>query len=144
MDDLTRKRFEHRLREKLSTGQISGNLVAAGLFLVAYELLRAEVIDKTRAFFFAGGDQSGLKVSPRYATDVVALDKNRFRASCLWLASRGALSPEDVEVAWAIRERRHAVAHELPRYVIDPDASIDVTLFGQANRLLTALGSFWG
>lgn len=144
MDEIARKRLERKLREKLSPQQVTGNLLSASLFLVAYELLKVEVIGKTRDFFLEGSDESGMKYSPRYASDVVALSRDRYRASCLWLARLGAISDADVDVAQRIRVHRHEVAHELPRLLIDPEAKIDLPLFSDAQRLLTALGRFWG
>lgn len=47
-------------------------------------------------------------------------------------------------MALAIREHRHKVAHELPRILIDPDATIDAGLAAEAHRLMTAIGRFWG
>ena len=144
MDEIARKRLERKLREKLSPQEVTGNLLWASLFLVAYELLKIDILEKTRGFFLEGFDETGMKYSSRYATDVVALDHDRFRASCLWLARMGALTDADVDVAQRIRDHRHTVAHDLPRLLIDPETKIDFQLFFEAHRLLTALGRFWG
>ncbi len=144
MDDVTRKRYERRLQEKLAPGAIKENLLGAALFLVVYELLKTEVIEKTRGFFCTGFDQTGLLYSPNYDSQVLALDRNRIKASCLWLAHNGAISEADIDVAQAIADHRHAVAHELPRFLVDPDAHIDHNLLLEAHRLITALGRFWG
>lgn len=144
MDEFSKKRLERRLQRKLAPEEITANLLQAGLLLVAYELLKLEVVENTKSFFVDGFDEGGPSYSPQYQTDVVSLDPNRFRASCLWLARMGVLSDADVEVALAIREHRHKVAHELPRILINPDATIDTGLVAEAHRLMTAIGRFWG
>jgi hypothetical protein len=77
--------------EKLSNPKVlQQNLVLAGLYLAAYELLRGSIVDRLRNFFSAGS----LKVSPRgtlvgtpapeYSTRVLALyPRDVFQASCL-------------------------------------------------------------
>jgi hypothetical protein len=56
----------------------------------------------------------------------------------------GAFSEADVQAAQAIREHRNALTHELPSFLIYPEAAIDLSLFLEANRLIAALGTFWG
>ena len=144
IDETARKRLEQALLKKLSPEEITGNLLGAGLFLVVYELLKTEILENTRTFFTFGFDESGPKVADEYNTKVLSLDRSPFRASCLWLEASGAISSADVEVAGRIREHRNAVAHELPRFIVDTTARIDLSLFAEAHRLLQALGRFWG
>ena len=144
MDEIGRKRFERKLGEKLHPTQVSATLIGAGLFLVAYELLKAEVIGKIREFFISGVDAKGFTYSGRYATEVLRLDRDRFKASCLWLSRQGVFTDSDVDTAAEIREHRHAIAHEMSKFLIDPDASVDVRLLSEARRLITLLGRFWG
>lgn len=144
MDELSQKRYEKSLRKKLDPDVVSDNLMTASLFLMTYELLKGEIIDKTREFFFEGINENEKKYSPQYASDVVSLHKDRFHASCLWLVRSGALSETDAEIAQNIRQHRNLVAHELPLLLFDPSAKIDSHLFAEAQRLLVVLGRFWG
>ena len=53
-DELSRQRFKRLLEKKFSAAEVKGNLVAAGLFLVAYELLRSEIVEAIKGFYFVG------------------------------------------------------------------------------------------
>lgn len=144
MDEVTRKRLRKQLEVKLSPTGITANLLQAAMFLVAYELLRGAIIDNTKSFFSSGFNQGELTYSAKYKTDVLDLDAHPYRASCLWLQNQEAFTDVDVEMAMAIRDHRNNIAHELPRILIDPDASVDFSLFAEANRLIAVLGRFWG
>lgn len=144
MDEFSKKRFERQLQQKLAPEEVTANLMQASLFLVAYELLKGEIVEKTKSFFVDGFLEGANTYSPQYQTDVLSLHPNRFRASCLWLSKMGVLNDADVDMACAIREHRHKVAHELPNILIDPDTTINTHLITEAHRLISLIGRFWG
>src|SRR5215813_10563819 len=50
IDEVSRKRYERELAEKLHPSNVQSTLVSCGLFLLAYELLRPEIVTQTRIF----------------------------------------------------------------------------------------------
>jgi len=144
VDEAARKRLREKLEKKLGGDEVSLTLLRAGHFLVAYELLKGEIVERVHDFYLVGFDEKGRTYSASYDTEVAALDKDKFRASCQWLMNHDVLSEVDVEAALRIRKHRHVVAHELPRLLIDPDAAIDFSLIVEAHRLVGVLGRFWG
>jgi len=145
MDQLERKRYERKLQERFTPEHLRHSLISASLFLSAYEFLKSRILANTRDHFVEGIDARGIRYSSSYVSDVLSRDpKNRFRASCLWLAEMGAISSEDVEVAIRIRKHRNEVAHELAELVVDPDRAIDPGMFRESLRLIATLDRFWG
>jgi hypothetical protein len=132
------------VRAKLASEQIRATLSFAGLLLVVYEMVKQAVVGDVRQFYCRGFDETGMLYDEaRYARDVRSLDKSQFRASAKWLVKSGAITDEQVEVLERLHRHRQDIAHELPKYLIDPEHNPDVTLFIEAMHALTALRKFW-
>ena len=121
--------------DKLEPDQIKRNLTRAGLLLVAYELLKFDIVYRVRADFKQTGRD--------YRAEVLNLAEKRFEASCRWLAANGAFSEASVMRILEIEKHRHEVAHELPRFLLDPDSEINTGLLRDAFPYLTSLSQFW-
>jgi hypothetical protein len=136
--------------EKLSNPQVlQHNLVVAGLYLVAFELLQASIVDRLSAFFATdveiaeSGRIKGLP-SSRYAAAVLSLDPNHpFNASCLWLVNNGVISEGERLQIDAIRQHRNEVAHELPVFVVEADKTIDLGRLERIRHLLLKIERWW-
>lgn len=140
MDD-----YADRLRVKLAPESMTQTLVQAGAFLSAYELIKLQVIDGVRDFYWTGQENNGEKVLyPRYETDVCARDKSPYRASVAWLVENDAITQAQAQTLEKIHEHRHKIAHELPKILIDPDFEIDASLLIDAALALRSLDVFWG
>lgn len=140
MDD-----YAARLRDKLSPESIKQTLVRAGAFLSAYELIRLQVVDGVRDFYWTGEEVNGRKVLyPDYGAEVRALDKSLYPASVAWLVGNSAITPDQAESLEKIHEHRHEIAHELPRILVEPDWDINASLLIDAALVLRALDVFWG
>lgn len=116
------------------------NLARAGLVLATHEFVKAQIVDEVRDFFVIAGTGKH-----RYKLHV--LDRapdSTFEASCLWLREMGALRDGDYEMLKALQQHRHAVAHELVTYVMDPDTDVDLELVRSIAEILCRLGQFWG
>jgi hypothetical protein len=101
-------------------------LIRAGAFLSAYELIRLQVVDGVRDFYWTGREDNGKEVLyPDYETDVRARDKSVYTASVSWLVEGGALTQQQADVLEEVHQHRHEVAHELPRILIDPDFEVN-------------------
>lgn len=94
-----------------------GTLISAGLFLVAYEVLRSSIIDHPLEFFATTWTAKGPKPSEKYNREVRALDpkgkNDPLRGSLAWLVKAGALSSDDLNAFEQITNARNSAAHEL-------------------------------
>jgi hypothetical protein len=138
--------YKARLTAKLSHQSMQQTLIRAGAFLSGYELIKLQVIDAVRDFFWRGEvDEVGSRVyDPAYETDVVARDRNRFTASVAWLVDMGALTTEQADALRAVHTHRHEIAHELPKILVDPDFEVNASLLIDAALCLRSLDVFWG
>ena len=121
MDENQQKAFDSWAKF-LNPEILKSNLIAASLFLAAFEMLRSSVISPIRDFFSCGFDQNGPIVDPKYETKVLSLDKSPLRASLLWLKDMDVISLDDMLIVDRIREHRNQLAHELMKFV-----ALDVT-----------------
>jgi len=139
MDDI-------RLRQvltKLEVSAIQGTLVRAGLYLAGFELLRSDVVSRTKDFFLAGFDERGLTYSPEYEK-VRALDADIYVASAKWLVTVGAVTAAQTEELVQIRRHRNEIAHELPKLLVDPAFHLSPALLERCRYFVDLLGRFWG
>jgi hypothetical protein len=139
-------KFADRLTAKLAPESVYLTLTRAGSFLCAYELIKAEIVDKVHNFFLTGFDQSGwLYDEDEYKRHVLSRDpKSKYRASCAWLVEMQALTLEQVTALEDIHAHRHEIAHELPRLLVDPDFEVRTDLLLRAAECIRMLGVFWG
>ena len=106
MDEVARSRLQRKLEEKLGAQQVTLTLLRAGHYLVAYELLKNEIIARTRDFYLMGFDEKeGLQSSQNARVQQ--------QVPCAaWCAGRpratGARPPgrRAAAAAWGLRGRR--------------------------------------
>jgi hypothetical protein len=127
----------------LNPESLRGNLIAASIFLAAYELLRTSVIDRIRDFFTYEFNEHGGVVSEDYKDKVLSLDKSPLRASLLWLKEMSAIGDTDIELVDKIRKHRNELAHDLPKFIATADAEINIDLLGSIYELLTKIDRWW-
>ena len=63
-------------------------LTRAAIFIIAFEMLKATIVDRIRNFFSVGFDAEGAHLSPEYA-DVLARNRSPVHASLDWLVEQG-------------------------------------------------------
>jgi hypothetical protein len=112
MNDSTRK-----WEEFLNPEVLRGKLIAASMYLTAFELLKDSIIDRVKGFYITGFDESDPTVSSTYNTEVLSLNKSRLYASLLWLKKQDAINDDDLATFEAVKTCRNGVAHELQRIV---------------------------
>jgi len=141
--------FADQVRAKLSGSTMRNALTRAGALLTGYELVKTSIVDDVRAFFTLGFDTSHLQ--ERYESEVLALDAKRgggkpnaLIASLAWLQQEGALSTSQVETFESVRIHRNEIAHELARFLIDPQHDVRDDLLVQLYEIMLALDRFWG
>jgi len=124
--------------------QLQTNLVQASLFLTAFEVLKTSIVDQIRDFYSREIHPNGTSIaSEKYKSDLLALHKNIFIASCLWLKENNAISEEDIETIHAIRDHRNMIAHELLKFLADADYEVDLNLFAKTKDLLAKIDRWW-
>lgn len=127
----------------LNPETLRDNLIAASIFLSAYEMLCASIIDQIRDFYSFGFDEDGAIVDEAYRNKVLALHKSRLQASMLWLRENSVISDADLDLLDAIRKHRNELAHELPKFISEDDANINIRLLGAICELVTKIDRWW-
>ncbi|MGW5217268.1 hypothetical protein ACWEQA_05320 [Nocardia sp. NPDC004085] len=118
----------------------------ASLLQMIHERLKLVVLDEVREFYNVGWDDSGRGIVNEDAYQRNVLDlapKNKFRASLLWLVKSEAITMTQADRLNDIYNHRHAVTHELIKYIVDPDERLDTDLFVEAVEILKAIKRFW-
>ena len=123
----------------LSTDTTKANLMAAAVYLTAYELMMSAIIEQLRNYFFIGRKF----MEQDYQKHVLSLDKNTFAASCSWLEKMEAITKEDIDDILKIREHRHKIAHELPNFLVDDAVNINIAYIYKMYELLTKIDVWW-
>jgi hypothetical protein len=137
---------EQRLTAKLRPHNIRATLAFAGLYQLTHEMLKQTVLDKVREFYCLGSDPGGsmtVEEQEQYRLHVLSLAPNRFEASLLWLVQSKAITQVQAGRLDAIYDHRHSLAHDLVKYIVDPDTDPDVALLVEAIATLRDLHRFW-
>ncbi|MEV5650502.1 hypothetical protein AB0L57_19815 [Nocardia sp. NPDC052254] len=138
--------YERAVEAKLQPKSIRFALMFASLLQMLHERLKLVVLDEVREFYSVGCDDSGRSVVNEDAYRREVLDrapKNKFRASLLWLVESEAITLAQADRLDDIYAHRHAVTHELIKYIVDPDERLDTDLFVEAVEILKAIKRFW-
>lgn len=122
---------------------LKSNLIAASIFLAAYEILRASIIDRLRGFYITGFDENGLITNESYQNEVLSLDRSPLRASLLWLRERSVIGTAEIELINDIREHRNKLAHDLPKLIASSNEEINIRLIGSIYDLVTQVDCWW-
>lgn len=119
------------------------NLIAASIFLAAFELLKSAIVGRIRSFFgdkFRNGEWIA---SDEYKRECLDLDKSPLRASLMWLKKMAAIDDADIVEVNAIREHRNDLAHDLMKYLGTADAEVDIRLLGRIHALVIKVERWW-
>jgi hypothetical protein len=127
----------------LNPESLRSNLIAASIFLAAYEILRESVINRIQDFFTQGFDENGWIIGKDYETKVLALDKSPLRSSLLWLKGMDAIDEADLAQMDRIREHRNELAHDLPKFLGSDDAEINIQLLSGIHELIAKVDRWW-
>lgn len=138
--------YKRAVEAKLRPENIRFALMFASLLQMIHERLKLVVLDEVREFYSVGCDDSGRGIVKEDAYQRNVLDlapKNKFRASLLWLVESEAITMAQADRLNDIYDHRHAVTHELIKYIVDPDERLDTDLFVEAVEILKAIKRFW-
>jgi hypothetical protein len=117
---------------------IRRELLLAGQFLTAFEILMGAIVGQLRASFYTDDtlEEHRADKEKEYAAKVLALDKSVLRASCLWPRQEGALTDEDIAAVDRIRRSRNDVAHRLPALLFTKEWYVPVDQFSVVAALV--------
>ena len=109
MDSKVRQSWE----EFLDPDMLRPRLIRAAIYIAGYEALKDAIIDRLREFFTTGFDASGLKIDPKYDSDVLSRNKNVLLASLDWLEEMRVIDDADIEAFNRVKSCRNMLAHRL-------------------------------
>ncbi|MGU3500924.1 hypothetical protein [Mycobacterium sp. C31M] len=140
--------YRERLAAKLQPDRMRATMAFSGLYQLTHEMIKQIVLDNVRDYFCMGaiglGDVMSAGEREQYHHDVLQLaPKNAFRASLLWLVQMDAITNERADRLDDVYAHRHDLAHELMKYIVDPDHEPDVELLAEAISILRDLHRFW-
>ncbi|MEI6277918.1 MAG: hypothetical protein WCQ16_00885 [Verrucomicrobiae bacterium] len=127
----------------LNPDALKQNLIAGGLYLAAFELLKSSLVGRPRDFYWNGFRNGKDLISPDYQEKVLSLHKHTYTASALWWRQRGAIDDEDIERLTEIREHRDQVAHNMPMLLSTIEHYIRIDLLTSCNDLLFKIDNWW-
>lgn len=109
MDPGIRQSWEDFLNPQLTRSR----LIAASVYIAAYESLKESIIGRIRDFFWTGFDESGEKIDPKYKSDVLARNRSPLYASLDWLKESNAINDDDIGSFDRVKVCRNTLAHDL-------------------------------
>jgi hypothetical protein len=141
--------IRRRWEEFLSPDVVRSKLQLAGVFLVAYEILRDTITGRPLNFFADHWSGPNLEpiVNEEYRLKVLKLDpkgkEDRVRGSLAFLRELGAISEEDEITFRTITDARNSVAHELHR-VLHGERGVDfVAQLAPLSALVLKIERWW-
>jgi hypothetical protein len=122
---------------------LRANLIHISLFIAAFEMFKARVIEKPETFFSTGFDQNGLVIGDEYKSQVLSKSKSQLYASLLWLKEMEAVDDADIDIFDAIRQHRNEIVHKLLEFLSDDKRDLDVGKFEDLVGLLSKIERWW-
>lgn len=109
MDNQVRRSWE----DFLNPDVLKPRLIAASLFIAAFESLKESIVRRIWDFFRQGFDESGDMIDPTYRTEVLARSRSPVYASLAWLKDMGAIDDTDIVAFERVKAYRNHVVHRL-------------------------------
>ena len=139
MDDDVKKAWENFLNPDI----LRSNLTVASLYITAFEILKASIIDKIKDFYAIGFDQNDYVINEKYEIEVLSKNKSPLYASLSWLKEMSAIDDSDLEIFESIKNKRNKLAHEMPS-LLQTQAILDISdNFRSLIELLHKIGVWW-
>jgi len=99
--------------EFLDPGITRFRLIAASIYIAAFEALKDAIVDRIRDFFSSGFDEASDKIDPKYQSNVLARNRSPVHASLDWLKEMNAIDEADVHAFDRVKACRNRLAHAL-------------------------------
>jgi hypothetical protein len=166
---MPKKHFSKIDFEKINNPKIvTSNHVMASLYLTAFELIRASIIQGVKNFLVFNSPPpkdllkncnpdmkefyqhmiTGYKNELDFFRSEVGEDFNAdeshlYKPCCEWLEKRKAIDSSDLSDLISIRDHRNEIAHEIHYFLMEEKFDINVELFTKIRMLLRKLDIFW-
>jgi hypothetical protein len=128
----------------LNPKTLKQNLIAASVFLAAYEMMKEALIGHLRSFFFnEWTPENGWKISDKYRDRVLSLDRKEMAACAKWFRDSGALDDEDLLVLKELANHRNIIAHELPAILGTVEKDVSLLHLRGIYALTTKIDRWW-
>lgn len=102
----------------LDPDKIRDKLISSSLYMTAFELLKASILERVRSFYTTGFDSSGFTLDEGYSKEVLSRNKSELYASLDWLAENGAIDRGDIDTFNKLKATRNQLAHEIQSLVL--------------------------
>lgn len=129
----------------LNPHELKESLVEASMFISIYEVCKDFIISKPRDLYTNDWGLESQEISTEYRSKVLSLSRRQspLEASLLWLKSIGAINDSDINVVNNAREHRNEIAHELPKYLYDPERYVSGVIYYSLLEVVHKIGVFW-
>ncbi len=97
----------------LNPATLRPNLIAASVYITAFELLKTAIVDRIKSFYTHGFDRNGGHIDPEYDSEVLSRNRSHVFASLEWLKEMHAIDDADMAVFERVKKLRNELAHEL-------------------------------
>jgi len=139
MDDDIKLCWERFLNPEI----LRTNLIAASLFITAFEMLKDSIIERICEFFTDGFNENAWIVNENYKTKVLSLNKSSLYASLEWLKSMNVIDDADVVEFNKIKDCRNEIAHEIANFISKGPKIDPLPLFSKMIDLLYKIEKWW-
>tara|TARA_R110000850_G_scaffold29269_1_gene80888 strand:+ start:1281 stop:1880 length:600 start_codon:yes stop_codon:yes gene_type:complete len=127
----------------LDPEKLRGSLLAASLYIAAYETCRESILDKLKSFYFDYIDENGPHPGPAYQSEVLSKAKSPVEATLKWFLEMKAIEEPDIAAFSKARKLRNQIAHDMPKYITEPDHQIDQAVFEGLLEVTRKIGVWW-
>jgi hypothetical protein len=97
----------------LNPATLRPNLIAASVYISAFELLKTVIVDRIKSFYTHGFDRNGGRSDPEYESEVLSKNRSHVYASLEWLKEMHAIDDADIAASERVKKLRNELAHEL-------------------------------
>lgn len=125
----------------LNPKTLRSNLIAASVFLSAFEILKDCIIERPKEFYTTGFNENGLIIDEDYKLKVLSLKKSPLYASLDWFKKKNAINQNDIDIFTEIKKCRNELAHELTNFITTgikndptPNFELIIELLGKIER----------
>jgi hypothetical protein len=127
----------------LNPDSLKKSLIQTSLYITCWEMLKEAIIDQPRGFYSHEWKDGDMVPSPRYATEVLSLDRNVLMASAVWFKERDAISDSDIQTIRDLRSHRNEIAHELPKFIASTDSNVQLNFLNAILYLTQKIDKWW-
>jgi len=137
------------VEDHYTSAYVNRTLAFSGLLQLAYEFIRADVVDRVKGFYgcaILDGEEHWLHGDDgaQWRSNVASLDpRNEYRASIAWLIDMGALTLESAAKLERVRLHRNELAHEMAKFLVQVEYVPDESVLTDAIEVFHALDRFW-